>query len=265
MRYCQDYLAQKAAETTVSETEFEIVSGLTTSQDSQERCITIMSSFPNNGALPRYQFLKLSQDLAIDSSPDFSAALNTYGEAPIADDTPILDIVETIANPVIRQAAPEIIIANMDHIIGFAQDCQTYVDGQIQSLRAADSQLTEDDIVIAEDALYLRQILLESLIRLGADNDAVHGPAIAAYEGSLLRAREDIEFAGFDADITDLEALYLTDLDGRLARSNDIINSEINRETLGDAVILSNDLSTSAIYQEKTRSLRTLISILGGR
>ncbi len=230
----------------------------------QERCITIMSGFPNSGPLPRYQFFKLSEDLAVDTTPELRMALREFGDGDVADDTPILDVVETIANPVLRQAAPEIVVANVAHLIGFAQDCETYVSGQINSLRATDSRLSHDDIVIAEDALYLRQVLSESLSRLGGETDPVHGAAVRAYARSLIVSRDAIEFAGFDNDIDDLEALYLTDLDGRLARSNNVINDEMNRETLGDAVALSNDLSNSAIQQEKARSLNTLLRILGG-
>lgn len=230
----------------------------------QERCITIMSGFPNSGALPRYQFFKLTEDLAVDSTPEFRAALSEYGDGDVPDEAPILDVVETIANPVLRQAAPEIVIANMAHLIGFAQDCETYVSGQLNSLRAADVTLVEGDSFVAEDALYLRQLLSESLSRVGADMDFIHGSHVRAYATSLVVARDEIEFAGFDDDIDDLEALYLTDLDGRLARSNDLINSEINRETLGDAVALSRDISNSANQQEKTRSLNTLLIILGG-
>ncbi|MEP1230907.1 MAG: hypothetical protein ABJG88_09555 [Litorimonas sp.] len=235
----------------------------TAAASGQERCITIMSEFPNSGALPRYQFFKLSEDLAVDTTPEFRAALSQFGEGDISDTTPILDVVETIANPVLRQAAPEIVVANMAHIIGFAQDCNVYVTGQLQSLQASDNSLAQDDILIAEDALYLRQILSDSLSRLGGENDLTHGAAIQAYSRSLIVSRDVIEFAGFDNDIDDLEALYLTDLDGRLARSNEIINSEINRETLGDAVQLSKDISNTANQQEKARSVNTLQRILG--
>ena len=250
----EEYLREKNANAAV----------VTATAPGQERCITIMSSFPSSGALPRYQFFKLSEDLAVDTTPEFRAALSELGDGDVHDETPILDVVETIANPVLRQAAPEIVVANMAHIIGFAADCETYLTGQINSLRAADSRLAHDDIVIAEDALYLRQILSESLSRLGGENDVIHGPAVSAYATSLVVSRDAIEFAGFDNDIGDLEALYMTDLDGRLARSNDVINEEMNRETLGDAIALSRDLSNSAIQQEKQRSLQRLIQILGG-
>lgn len=262
------YLREKKAAQTGDTATFEgggaVISDMTLGSENQERCITIMSGFPNSGPLPRYQFFKLSEDLAADATPEFRMALSEFGDGDVADDTPILDVVETIANPVLRQAAPEIIVANMAHLIGFAQDCETYLTGQINSLRAVDNTLSQDDIIIAEDALYLRQVLSDSMSRLGADTDYIHAGAVNNYANALIVSRDNIEFAGFDTDIEDLEALYLTDLDGRLARSNDVINSEINQETLGDAVILSRDLSTTANQQEKQRSFITLLRILGG-
>jgi len=248
------YLKEKAANASLANS----------SAQAQERCITIMSGFPNSGPLPRYQFFKLSEDLAVDTTPEFRQALSHFGDGTVADETPILDVVETIANPVLRQAAPDIVVSNMAHLIGFAQDCEAYLTGQIDSLRAVDNSLSQDDIVIAEDALYLRQVLSESLSRLGGDTDLAHGAPVRAYANSLIVSRDAIEFAGFDNDIDDLEALYLSDLDGRLARSNNVINSEMNRETLGDAVTLSRDLSATSIEQEKARSLNTLLRILGG-
>ena len=56
----------------------------------------------------------------------------------------------------------------------------------------------------------------------------------------------------------------MVDLDGRLARSNDLINSEINRETLGDAVTLSDDLDEAEREKRKQSGLLTLFRILNG-
>jgi len=54
----------------------------------------------------------------------------------------------------------------------------------------------------------------------------------------------------------------MDDLDGRLAQSNDIINSELDRETLGDAVNLSNELVNDLRRKQKDEDLRTLSRIL---
>ena len=76
--------------------------------------------------------------------------------------------------------------------------------------------------------------------------------------------RDNIEFASYNSEIDELEALYMVDLDGRLKRSNDLINSEINRETLGDAVTLSDDLDQAENHKRKQTALQTLFRILNG-
>lgn len=232
--------------------------------ESQEFCITVMSGFPDDGHLARYQFFRLTEEMATDATPEFVLAMTHYAEGDIADDTPIMDVIEDIANPVLRQAAPELAIANMAHLIDFADRCESYVTGQISSLRSFDGTLVHSDVVIQEDALYLRQVLSDSLIRLNADADAVHGYAVTNYGNSLILMRDNIEFESYNSEIDELESLYMVDLDGRLARSNDLINSEMNRETLGDAVILSDDLDAAENYKRKQTGLQTLFRILNG-
>jgi len=231
----------------------------------QEGCIMTMAGFPDEGHVARYQFFRLTQELAADTSPAFRAALDHYGEGKVLQDTPILDVIEDIANPVLRQAAPELAIANMDHLIDFADRCDPYLTGQIESLRAYDADLSFEDPIINEDALFLRQVLSDSLFRLGASDDPVHGWAVQNYASALITARDNIEFTSFEVEINDLEALYMTDLDGRLARSNDIINKEMDRDTLSDAMSLNDDLNKDAKEKSKQSMLRTLARILNGR
>ncbi len=231
---------------------------------SQEYCITVMSGFPDEGHVSRYQFYKLTEELATGATPQFKSALKKYAEGDIPDDAPIMDVIEDIANPVLRQAAPELAIANMAHLIDFAGRCESYVSGQISSLRSFDDSLHHSDVVIQEDALYLRQVLSDSLFRLDANTDPLHGFAVTDYANSLIFMRDDIEFASYNSEIDELEALYMVDLDGRLARSNDLINSEINRETLGDAITLSDDMDEAAREKRKQTGLLTLFRILNG-
>ena len=236
---------------------------------SQDFCISVMAGFPQDDGTkesltPRYQFYKLVQHMAVDATDDFSAAMTHYIVDDIDPETPAIDIIEAIANPVLRQAAPELAVANMAHLIDFAQTCETYINGQITSLTAFNPTLAEDDLIIQEDALYLRQILSDSLSRLGADAHPTYARATQSYSGSLIIARDNIEFASFETELEDLEALYMTDLDGRLARSNDMINSEINRETLGDAISLADDMNSQARRRQKEEQIRTLFRILNG-
>ncbi len=234
---------------------------------SQDFCISIMASFPNDDMVARYQFFKLTEQIALGATPEFKAALAQYGDGDVAPDMPVIEVIEAIANPVIRQAAPELTTAYMAHLINFSGRCESYIGGQITSLLAYKSALSQDDAVVSEDALYLRQILSDSLMRLSTEVDPTtvsrHSAAISGYALSLVAMRDNIEFQVYTNEIDEIEALYMTDLDGRLARSNDIINSEINRETLGDAIILADDMNEQARKREKQNTLATLARILG--
>jgi len=89
-----------------------------------------MSGFPDDGHLARYQFFRLTEEMAVDATPEFVSAMTHYAEGDVADDSPIMDVIEDIANPVLRQAAPELAIANMAHLIDFANQCESWANIQ---------------------------------------------------------------------------------------------------------------------------------------
>ena len=124
-----------------------------------------MSGFPTDDQEARYQFFRLTEEMARDITPDFRRALSQYGDSQVPLSTPMLNVIEDIANPVLRQAAPQLTITNMTYVIDFASICEPFITGQINSLRAYDSALndTEFNSVITEDALFLRQILSDSM------------------------------------------------------------------------------------------------------
>lgn len=229
-------------------------------------CINILSEFPADDNEVRYQFLRLTEEMARDMTPDFRNAIDKYGDWQIAPDSTMLGVIEDIANPVLRQAAPEITVANMAYVIDFATICEPFISGQTSSLEAFDSSLTEASFnaVIVDDALFLRQILSDSMYRLGADKDAIYGGSIAQYSAALVTTRDAAEFLTFEDELNDLEALYLDDLDGRLKRSNDLINEEVDTEILGDAVALNDSLMAAEKRKAKERQVYSLIRILGG-
>lgn len=237
-----------------------------TAEPIQEKCITIMNGFPDAGHEPRYQFFKLTQQLTNDVTPTMRAAIDFYGDSFITPETPVIEVIENIANPVYRQAAPEITIGNMGYLIDFALDCESYLDGQISSLEAFDSNLNSADFhtVIGEDALFMRQILSDSLFRLGANEHEIFGPPVLAYADQMVRARDAVEFASFESQMANLEASFMSDLDGRLARSNDVINNEMDREQLAHALEVTKDLNEHAKLESKRKQIQTLAKILGG-
>lgn len=231
--------------------------------EDQERCITIMSGFPDTNYEERYQFFRLIEDMGADATPAFRSALTAYGEGDIAPDAPITAVIEAISNPVLRQAAPGIAVGQMGHLIEFSKTCEAFIAGQVNSLEAYDTALGTADFntVIGEDALFLRQVVADALYRLEADKDPAHSDAVIAYARSLIRARNNIEFASFESEVDQIEALFLSDLDGRLARSNDIINGDMSTESIASAIALSDDLNESTRQQAREQRQRNLLRI----
>ena len=247
-------------------TDAMISRAMRVAQDNPDYCINAMSDFPTDDPERRYQFFRLSEEMGRDMTDDLRAALDEYGDEEVPPGSSVLDVIENIANPVLRQAAPRITVSNMAYVIDFATICEPFISGQTDSLVAFDASLTDAEFnaVIIEDALFLRQILSDSLFRLGANEDLQYSAAVAQYAQSLVTTRDEVEFSTFESELGNLEALYMDDLDGRLKRSNDMINEEMDRETLGDAVALSDSLMKAEKKKAKERQLYSLIRILGG-
>ncbi len=233
---------------------------------SQEMCISVMTGFPNTKPSIRYQFLRLSKSLAKGADADFRQALAHYGSKNISDDTPVTDIIEGMANPVLRQAEPALVVGQGSYLINFAIECAPQIQGQISALHAYDPDLKQVkfNTVIDEDALFLRQVISDALYALNADKNPDYSAAVKAYAENLVRTRDDIEYTAFNGEVGDIEALYLGDLDKRLARSNDIVNAEADREVLSSSMALARDMSEHTIREEKRRSVQTLLNILNG-
>lgn len=232
--------------------------------EQSEQCVTMMSGFPDDSPESRYVFFRLSQELAKDVTPELSRLMVDYmvenETRRLPADSPMLDVIEDIADPVLRQAAPAQTVANMAHIAYFNALCGPFVEGQVESLLAFNPELNVTDIVIREDALYLRQILAEALDRLGASDNM----AAQAYALSLVLERDDIEYIGFEDEIGELETLYMGDLDTKLSRSNDAVNEGMNVDAFRDAVTLANDMNDQARERAQSERLYVLTLILGG-
>ena len=230
--------------------------------EQSEQCVTMMGGFPDDSAESRYVFFRLGQELAKDMTPELAQTMTDYMSENAARrlpaDWPMIDVVEDIADPVLRKTAPEQTVAGMAHIAYFDALCAPFIEGQVKSLAAFDPTLRDADIYIREDALYLRQILSEALDRLGG------GAAVDAYAQSLVRERDDIEFTGFEGEVADLEALYMGDLDTKLARSNDAVNENLNSEAFEDAVGLAAMLDVESKKKMKQDRYRSLARILNG-
>lgn len=247
-------------------TDLEITDLIDQNSIDPDYCINTLADFPTDDHERRYQFFRLAEEMARDVTLDLRAALLKYGDEPVAPGSSVLGVIENIANPVLRQAAPQITVSNMAYVIDFAKICEPFISGQINSLVAYDGALTnvEFNAVIVEDALFLRQILSDSLFRLGANEDLQYSASVAEYAQALVTTRDEVEFTTFESELGDLEALYMEDLDGRLKRSNDMINEELDREVMGDSLALSDSMNRAERKKAKERQLYTLYQILGG-
>ena len=234
----------------------------TLTAEQSEQCIALMSGFPNDDPESRYLFFRLSQELAKDITPELAKAMADVMLANGADslpaDTPMMDVVESVADPVVRQAAPETTVAGMAHIAYFNALCGPFVQGQVKSLAAFEPALLDADIYIREDALYLRQILADAMDRLGG------GDAVQAYAQSLVTERDDIEFTGFEDDVSDIEALFIGDLDEKLATSNDYVNDAVDAEAISSAIALARDMDTAEADKARRSRLASLCQMMPG-
>lgn len=233
--------------------------------EANARCIALMEGFPNDSLASRYQFYRLIQDMSRGMTGDVRAAVDAYGEGTVPADAPVMDTIEQITNPVLRQAAPATTVAQLSHLIGFGTECADFIDGQVTGLAAADPSLNEPEfnLAIGQDALFLRQILLDSLYRLGADSDPQHGAVIAAYQRGLVSLRDDMEFAAFDAELAELEALAMGDLGDRLDVANASVNDGMYDDSTTSAVRLAKDMSDAARRDSQQRMAQILVDILG--
>lgn len=253
-------------QTVIDVPQEEVLTQVAAAAENQNRCIIQMAGFPTDDPTARYQFFKLVNDVAYGANDETRRLFDHYGQPAVESETAVLTAIEDIANPVLRQAAPNVIVASMNHLVDFSVTCDVYITGQIDSLLAFDGSLKNPDLneAITEDALFLRQILSESLSRLGADTDAVWKSAAENYTESLVTQRNDVEFATFQTDIAELEILFMNDLDGRLARSNDVINSEIDNRILRDGIDLSETMNEAAKEKAKQERLYRLMRLFGG-
>lgn len=228
-------------------------------------CIAMMSGFPEISLEDRHQFYALIRALAHGADPAFIEAMEAYGEGEVSPDTPVVQVIEAIANPVMLQAAPQATIAQTAHLIRFGTECSVFLDGQITSLEAVNPALADGrgTLTIGEDALYLRSLLLDAMYRLSADTDPQHGGAIAAYQRDLVRQRDGIEFAAFDAEIADIEAMATGDLEDRLDRANAALESGMDTENVQRAADLSDMLTKAQREESQRRVAQVLIDILG--
>lgn len=226
-------------------------------------CIAQMTALPDGSLAGRHQFFTLVKETAHGAGPAFQEALAAYGEGQVPDGTAMMDVVEAIANPVTRQAMPELTVAQTAYLIRFASECETALNGQIAALEATNPDLANGlyQQAMGEDALFLRATLLDALYRLSADSDPQHGATIAAYQRDLVAQRGDIEFAAFDAEIDEIEAMLSGDLGKRLTLSNEQVAESGDAGAVA-AARASAEITSQAQREETQRRLAEMVEAM---
>ncbi|MCI4645006.1 MAG: hypothetical protein MRY64_09505 [Hyphomonadaceae bacterium] len=220
-----------------------------------EFCITQMIRLQDGSLAGRHQFFTLVRETGRGADPVFREALAAYGQGQVPAEARMVEVVEAIANPVTRQVSPAITVAQAAHLIRFARECETELDGQIAALEALDPSLANGLYLqsMGEDAMFLRSTLLDALYRLAADSDPQHGAAIAAYQRDLVAQRGDVEFAAFDAEIDQIEAMVTGDLEKRLEMSNQQVAESGDAGAVASAQASAEILTASQREQSRTR------------
>jgi hypothetical protein len=228
-------------------------------------CATQMTSLAGGTLSGRHQLFVLLSEAGRGADEDLIDVLDAYGVGQVDPSTPLLQVVEDIANPVLLQAAPNATVGQMAHLIRFSQECGLILDGQIAALEATSPDLANGVYkqAIGEDAIFLRSMLLDALYRLNADSDPVHGQAVAAYQRDLVGQRDDIEFAAFDAELAALEEEFTGDLDKRLDLANTSIGETAGAIDAKGAAEVARALTDVQRAEANARMAQIMIEVLG--
>ncbi|MEL6661449.1 MAG: hypothetical protein AAFO57_01505 [Pseudomonadota bacterium] len=229
-------------------------------------CATQMISLADASLEGRHQFYVLVREAGRGANNGFLEALDAFGAQQISRETPVLQVVEDTANPVLLQAAPAATVSQMAYLIGFSNECADLLEGQIVALEATSPGLASGTYkqAIGEDAMFLRSMLLDALYRLNADSDPRHGQAIAAYQRDLVDQRDDIEFAAFDAELAALEDEFAGDLDRRLDLANTAVGENAEAVDAKGAAAVARALSDVQRAEANQRMARILAEVLNG-
>lgn len=228
-------------------------------------CIAQMSALAGGDPEGRHQLFLLVQEIGRGATPDMVDVLSTYGLGSVDPETPVMDVIETIANPVLLQAAPGATVGQMGHLIRFSQSCAVPLDGQIAALEALMPSLGAPAYrqPIQEDALFIRSILLDALYRLEADRDSRHGQTIADYQRDLVSQRDEMEFAAFEAEIAQLEADFAGDLESRLGLAAEAVGENAQSVDARGAAEVARALSEVQRAEANARMAEIIRGVLG--
>lgn len=229
-----------------------------------EFCAGMMAGFPDDSLINRYQFFRLIQSMKAGVDSDMRAAFTHYGEKTDMGQTGVVETIENLSDPVVLQSSPAYALTNASHLIRYAEDCSPFIASQISSIEFAEPSVTEAAMeeVLAEDAVYLRALVMESLESLSAQNHPIYGPATERYEGATIYIRNEGEFIGFEAELEALTNDTIAEIDDKLALHLQMVEGDIDKETVSTSSDMLESMNRTSKQESHRGVYETLFRIL---
>lgn len=223
-------------------------------------CIRMMAGFPDESLVNRYQFYRLIDMMEDGADSGVNAALEHFGAKNSLGQETVVDVVRNLSDPVMLQSAPRYTVGNAAQLIEYAQQCRPFISAQIASIEVAEPSVTDPlfEEQLAEDAVYLRALVVQSLESVSAQIHPVHGPAVLRYQNATVNIRNEAEFVGFAAELDSLSLETLVELDEKLVLHQDVIEDDIDKEVVSS----SNQMVQSMNQSSKEESDRKVNYIM---
>jgi hypothetical protein len=227
----------------------------------------MMTGFPDESLINRYQFFRLIQSMKAGVDIDMRGALAHYSEAADMTGMTIVETVQNLSDPVILQSAPAFALTNAGRLIRYAEDCGAFISSQVRSIEYAEPSVTDADMeeVLAEDAIFLRALVLQSLESLSASDHPIYGPALQRYEGATIYIRNEAEFIGFEAELEALTNETIADIDEKLALHLDMVEGDLDKESISTSSDMLESMNQTSKEESHRGVYQTLNRILNSR
>jgi hypothetical protein len=230
-------------------------------------CIRMMAGFPDDSLANRYQFYRLINmmengvDSGVLDALDHFGARNSFGQ-----DT-VIDVVTNLSDPVMLQSAPRYSIGNAAQLIEYAQTCRPFINAQIASIEVAEPSVTEArfEEQLAEDAVYLRALVVQSLESVSAHIHPIHGPAVTRYQNATINIRNEAEFVGFEAELDALSFETLAEMDQQLVVQQQVVEGDIDKEIVSSSTQMVQSMNQASKEESNQKVNYIMWRILNSR
>lgn len=230
-------------------------------------CTQMMTGFPDESLVNRYQFFRLIQSMKSGVDSDMRAGLSHYGEKVDLSTENVVDTVQNLSDPVVLQSSPAFALSNASHLIRYAEECNGFISSQISAIEYAEPSVKEASMeeILAEDAVFLRALIVQSMETLSAGDHPVYGPAMRRYEGATIYIRNEAEFIGFEAELDALTAETISEIDDKLALHLSMVEGDINNESISTSSDMLESMNKTSKQESHRGVYNTLYRILNSR